>query len=226
VGGQFAPKDADAAAAIIPAAARRRYPKRQPPVDHSNGEPSEPERGIGDNSEKYQNLPQLPEDEPPADERYSVVKQIGEAIEEAMEAGAALWVRNLIIGMAAIEWLNDSATNYYYQLKANADPPKTLEELQDGVATPTLGYEIHHIVELKPGLDAGFSSDLLNSRENLVEIPEMKHQAISNWYQTQNNDYKIDGVKVSPRDYLKGKSWEERYEFGIQALKKFGVLSP
>ncbi len=63
-GGQFAPKD-DGYVAVIPVAARRRYPKRQPPAEDSSKDSPEPQRGIGDNSEKYENLPELPEDEPP-----------------------------------------------------------------------------------------------------------------------------------------------------------------
>jgi hypothetical protein len=29
---------------------------------------------------------------------------------------------------------------------------------------------------------------------------------------------------LSPRDYLRGKSWEEQYEIGLKALRRFGVL--
>jgi hypothetical protein len=203
-------------------AARRRYPKRRPPVDHPTTPSSEPTRGIGDNSDQYQQPPELPEQEPPADERYAAVQQIGQALEVALAAGAVQWVQNYLQELATVLWLRNATTNYYYQLKANLDPPKTLQELQDAVATPTLGYHVHHIVELKPGLDDGLPEDMLESPENLVEIPEMKHREISNWYQTPNEEFD----DVSPRDYLRGKSWEERWEVGIQALIYFKVLKP
>jgi hypothetical protein len=29
---------------------------------------------------------------------------------------------------------------------------------------------------------------------------------------------------MTPRDYLRGRSWEEQYEVGIDALREFGVL--
>ncbi|MGH6878649.1 MAG: hypothetical protein ACREHV_14905 [Rhizomicrobium sp.] len=118
--------------------------------------------------------------------------------------------------------MRNATTNYYYQLKANLDPSKTLEQLQDAVATPTLGYHVHHIVELESGLEDGFSEDLLNSPENLVEIPEMKHREITTWFRTPNPDYDW----LSPRDYLRGSSWDERRKVGIDALTKFGVLKP
>lgn len=130
--------------------------------------------------------------------------------------------RDYLQGLATILWMRNATTNYYYQLKANLDPPKTLEQLQDAVAAPTLGYHVHHIVELESGLADGFSEDLLNSPDNLVEIPEMKHREISNWYQTENKEF--DGL--SPRDFLRGKSWDERYRLGIQKLIDFGVLQP
>lgn len=31
---------------------------------------------------------------------------------------------------------------------------------------------------------------------------------------------------MTPREYMKGKTWEERYQFGLYVLRKFGVLEP
>ena len=117
------------------------------------------------------------------------------------------------------------ATNYNYQILASLDPPKTLQELQDAVKRPTLGYHIHHIVEWN-GSGNSFSVDQLENPANLVEIPEVKHREISDWYGDENEDYKINGKEVSPRDFLRGKSWKEQYDFGIKILKDFRVLKP
>jgi hypothetical protein len=54
----------------------------------------------------------------------------------------------------AAYWLYE----YDDHLKANLDPPRTLEELQQAVATPQKGYEIHHIVE-KDSRRAGWLSE-------------------------------------------------------------------
>jgi hypothetical protein len=211
-GGQFTDAD-ESGAALIPVA----RPPRKPPIDEDEPEfQSAPKRGIGHNSDKF------PEEEPPPEERYGVVKSIGQELEEALAAGGKEWVRRLFLQLATVAWLMQQPTYYYYQLKANLDPPKTLEELQDAVGSPTLGYHIHHIVEQTPAQDEGFPEDLIESRENKVQIPEMKHRELSNWYQTRNEDYNW----LSPRDYLRGKSWEERYKFGIQKLVDFGVLKP
>jgi hypothetical protein len=218
-GGRFAPND-ESDGATSPRVARPKRPKRLPPPGLDQHLTNRP-RGIGDNSDKFPEL-DIPEEEPTPDERYGAVTDIAQALQEALAAGALLWVQNTVQGLEAIWWMKQAGTNYYYQILADLDPPKTLQELQDAAASPKLGYEIHHIVELKPGFDTGFSVDQLNSPENLVEIPEIKHQQISDCYQTRNDEF----GGLSPRDYLRGRSWDENWEVGIKALRKFKVLGP
>ena len=229
-GGEFAPagrSDAGSSepdAAVIPIALRPKRPARRPPIDDGVEERQpDPTRGVGDNSGKFPEL-NIPQDAPPPTERYATVKGIAQILNEALAVGAILWVQNTLESLVTIAWLKERTTNYYYQLKADLDPPKTLQELQDAVSHPTLGYQIHHIVELQSGPGEGVSDERLTGRANEVRIPEMKHREISNWYQTPNKDYMIDGVTVSPREYLRNKIWKERWRLGIYALKKFGVL--
>lgn len=106
------------------------------------------------------------------------------------------------------------------------DTPKTLDELQDAVDEPRRGYEIHHIVEEQAtsrnaqGNSRVFSQERLQSRENLVRIPYWKHVEISSWYSTRNMRY----GDQSPRGWLRGQSWDQHYETGLEALREFGVL--
>lgn len=232
-GGRFAPAGGSDAS-VIPVAARRpKRPKRLPPLglgEHLTEPPkgidgehlAEPPKGIGHNSDKFPEI-DIPEEEPHPDDRYDIVTEIGQKLQELLAQGFRLWVRNLLLGLEAISWMKKKSTNYYYQIVANLDPPKTLKELQDAVKRPTLGYHVHHIVEWNTS-DNKFSVDQLENPENLVEIPEMTHRKISDWYRDKNARYKIDGKIVSPREYLKSKSWKEQYDFGIQVLKDFGVL--
>lgn len=97
-----------------------------------------------------------------------------------------------------------------------------MKELQNAVDDPKPGYHIHHIVEQKAAEDDGFSRDEIDARDNLVRIPAMKHREISGWYQKPNKDFD----NLAPRDYLRGKTWKERYKVGIQALIEFKVLKP
>jgi hypothetical protein len=106
------------------------------------------------------------------------------------------------------------------------DPPKTLEELQDAVARRSrAGYQDHHIVEGQYISDHELANwkrfrPRLETRENLVRIPYWKHIEISSWYSKPNRDY----GGLTPRDYLRGKSWDEQYRVGVEALRRAGVL--
>lgn len=100
------------------------------------------------------------------------------------------------------------------------DEPRTLEELQQAVKERKSGYDIHHIVEQTPGRRDGFPDTWINSTENTVRIPRFKHWEINQWYSTKNEEF----GGLSPREYLRGKSWQERYGIGLRRLKEAGVL--
>ncbi len=76
----------------------------------------------------------------------------------------------------------------------------------------------HHIVEK----DADFPEWLKHNTVNMVQIPRAKHWEISQFYSTANDDWPYLGL--SPREWLRGKSWEEHFEHGIDILKKFRAL--
>jgi hypothetical protein len=101
--------------------------------------------------------------------------------------------------------------------------PKTWEELQQNRGT---GYDKHHIVEQWSEKD-GIPRRLIDAPENSVSIPTVTHWEINRWLDKPNDDF-LDskGNKMSPREYLRGKSWEERYQFGIDVLVRFKVLKP
>jgi hypothetical protein len=110
----------------------------------------------------------------------------------------------------------------YPYVQSYLDPPKSLDELIRAASTPTKGYDIHHIVEKVSALKDGFSKQRIDAPENLVRIPTLKHWQITGWYMTPNENY----GRLSPREYLRGKSWSERIRIGRQALIKYEVLKP
>jgi hypothetical protein len=127
-------------------------------------------------------------------------------------------VGDVILALEAIDWLSQYLPWIYSYL----DAPKSLEQLQQAAQNPQAGYNIHHIVEQTPALQDGFSQSVVNSPENLVLVPTFTHWLITAWFATQNDEY----GSLSPREYLRGKSWEERMRVGKQALIDFGVLAP
>jgi hypothetical protein len=107
-------------------------------------------------------------------------------------------------------------------IRSYNDPPRSLDSLRSAVNTWRAGTDRHHIVEQTSAEEDGFSRSVIDSPENLVRIPRLKHYEITGWYQKQNSDY----GGQSPREYLKGRSWAVRYAVGLDALKRFGILKP
>jgi hypothetical protein len=48
----------------------------------------------------------------------------------------------------------------------------------------------------------------------------LRHIDISAWYSTGNDEY----GGLSPRDYLRGKDWDEQTRIGLDILRKRGIL--
>jgi hypothetical protein len=99
-----------------------------------------------------------------------------------------------------------------------------LEELQSAVSDESkAGYQDHHIVEQTSAeRDGKYSRDLIDSPDNIVRIPTMRHEDINGWYQRPNPDYDWQ----TPREYLRDKIWDERRAVGLKALIENKVLKP
>jgi hypothetical protein len=172
--------------------------------------------------------PDIPAKQPSTTpEINAVLRSLATWLARAMAMLGALYefdpeVAAVLAAIEATVWLADYSPKIFSYL----DDPKTLAELQRAATRPApAGYEIHHIVEAQkrsdnPESNARNFPDLIDSAENLVRVPYWKHVEISSWYSTVNEDYN----GLSPRDYLRGKGWEEQYEIGLRALRRFGVL--
>ena len=127
-------------------------------------------------------------------------------------------IGEFVLALEAAEWLHE----FRPWIDAYLDPPKSLQELQRAAQNPKDGYNIHHVVEQTPAVQDGFPRSLIDGPDNLVLIPTFKHWQISTWFSKKNAVFD----NKSPREYLRGKSWEERMRIGKDALVRFGVLVP
>lgn len=120
----------------------------------------------------------------------------------------------------AASWIHE----YHAKIDSYRDPPKSMQELQDAVSnTSKAGYQDHHIVERTSAeRDGGFPRSMIEGRDNVVRIPTMRHEDINAWYQRPNREF----GNLSPREYLRDKSWDERRSVGIRALIDNRVLKP
>lgn len=155
--------------------------------------------------------PRIPDQRPTRGrDRFQVVKDVAKWL---LKHGGPL--KKLVEGASWLIELEPYISAYF-------DEPKTLDELQNGVVLPARGYDIHHVVEKTRARNDGFPQDLIEGRENLVRIPTLKHWQINEWYSTKSDDF--DGL--TPREYLRGKSWEEKLRVGKRALVRHVVLKP
>ncbi len=156
--------------------------------------------------------PEIPREKPPTSEgRTALLKQVARHIAEfgtTVEMFARL-----------NPWLLTRAA----EIRSYNDLPKSLEELQRAVSPKSEpGYQDHHIVEQGQARDDGYPREVINSRENVVRIPKLKHEEINGWYSRKNPRY----GGQSPRQYLSGRNWEVRRAVGLEALRDRGVLKP
>jgi len=193
-----------------------------------DGEPP-PEAGgddTGDDNPSAEDPIPIPIERPAtAKERNSIVRRSAEWLRWAGAVGAVLsWeprARLFFATLDGIAWILE----YQPKILSYLDAPKSLEELENAVDDPQHGYENHHIVErhyrsIDPLANPQRFGDRLESRENVVRIPYWKHVEISSWYSTRSDDY----GGMTPRAYLRGKSWDVQYEVGLSAMRLFRVL--
>jgi hypothetical protein len=82
------------------------------------------------------------------------------------------------------------------------------------------GEDYHHIVE-QSARSSEITDAMLQSTSNIVKIPRLLHEEINAIYATPRL---LGGVNITPRDYLRGKSYQERYELGLTILREVGAL--
>jgi len=121
--------------------------------------------------------------------------------------------------------LNEGEDRVTAQLRANFDPPKSLQELQ----TPPenrLGYDRHHIVEQNPanvekGAFEKFGRAAIDDPSNTVWVPGLKHEKISGDYSRKAEDDSLGGTL---RNAVKNMNFAEQRAAGLAELRKYGVL--
>jgi hypothetical protein len=164
--------------------------------------------------------PEVPPERPSsARARNAVIKQVAKHVARLAFEATLGKARRILDAMELAYWVIEEGGAY---IEAYADPPKSLDELQDAVSTPARGYDIHHIVEQTPAEQDGFPRSMIDAPDNLVRIPTFKHWELNAWYQMPNDDF----GGVSPRTYLRSKDWTERTRVGRDALIDHGILKP
>jgi hypothetical protein len=179
--------------------------------------PKTPPAGIGHNQgPPLVDQPTVPKTKPSEVQlQNNVARNLARSLGRAIGMGTPTGF--LLAMIRNTSWLNTNRAS----IESYQDPPKSLEELQNVVSgTSKPGYHDHHVVEQNSARE----DEKVDAPENLVRIPHYKHEEITTWYATKNDDAPFGGRP--PREYLQDKDWDERRRMGLDALRKFGVLRP
>jgi hypothetical protein len=175
-------------------------------------------------------VPKLPADRPPTARELNtrgrvMTNRLGPQVNSGAKSKAQA------LGEFAQEsGVGDWLGTQFGRFLSNFDDPRSLDDLiareKNNDPPRSIGYETHHIVEVHRNSDDplansnNFSPDELESDANKVRIPYYGHRDISQFYSTPNDKY----GGLSPREYLRGKSWDEQYQFGLNVMRDSGVL--
>ena len=222
-------KTADALqAGVDPRALMKTWGNAHPAEKASPDDPKHPGWPKGDPGRRGgQFRPKTPDDYPsrPPKENPSSGRRMTEVLAEAVK----LAIRGLLARAESapdprvkiVALLVEVGLEAYPYVSAYFDSPKSLEELQAAAQLPSQdGYDDHHIVEQATANPDGSEDERMDSPENLARIPTVKHWELNRWYQRQNDDF----GGMTPRQYVEGKTWEERRSVGLMGLRDVGVL--
>ena len=80
-------------------------------------------------------------------------------------------------------------------------------------------YDLLRLVE-QGGQNSYLDQSEIQSGENIVRIPYYRHKDVQSYYQTPNP--LLGGL--TPREYLRGRSFQEQFEFGLKVLRDLGIM--
>lgn len=153
-------------------------------------------------------------------ERFRLVREIAYwAGKTAIRAGVDPRRIALHVLAEGAQWL---VQEYWPYIKEYLEPAKSLQQLQDDVRPPRPGTEVHHIVEQGDALRSGHDRGLVHRPDNLVRISTLRHWEVTAWYQIPQDRF----GGLTPRAYLREKSWDIKYQIGLEALRDLGILAP
>ncbi len=210
-----------------PARAPESGEEKPPGVGHNRP----PEDGAGPTPDEVENSPvpgnpgaghdqpfTLPVERPTGEGEVAQWGQrAADKICEALKNNDTKRLTEIADALAHADWIKEQLDN----IIAAQDPPRSLDELIEAAQEGgrRFGYDNHHIIEQGPQ-NGDVPPNVIDAPYNLARIPRYKHWQINKYYGQPQSE--CEGL--TPREYLKGKSVEQRYQFGLAVLRKFGVL--
>ena len=177
---------------------------------------------------------------PSSEINKAIRRWVAEAADELIASGEKRLIFTLPVADAIAAFvqglglgeLNTGEQRILDQLYANFDTPKTLEELRAPPTDNDLGYEQHHVVGQNPDNVAKqdlrfahvlekFGRDKLDDPDNIVWVPRLKHEEITAYYNSEDDQ---DPARRVRWKVINGLAFAGQWGAGLAILRKFGVL--
>lgn len=100
------------------------------------------------------------------------------------------------------------------------------KKLKERIGSPGEGKVWHHIVEQSQIKNSGLSAREVHNVNNIIALPHGKdsvHEKISEYYSLIPSSGFTNGLTI--RQWLKGKSFQQQFDFGMNILKLYGAVS-
>ena len=97
----------------------------------------------------------------------------------------------------------------------------SFKDLKKSIGSAGNGNDWHHIVEQSQIKKSGFNPEQIHNTNNIIAVDHATHMKITGYYNTKS--FRFTGG-LSVRDWLAGQSYEIQYNFGLDVLRKFGVI--
>lgn len=156
---------------------------------------------------------------------YHEARDAADKIKEALDNDWHTVTERIGRAVDGVNWIRNQIPNIVADVDFYQGAPYDLEDLIDAAESDsTPGSQNHHVVEQGPQNNdlRPAEKKLINGRRNIVRIPSYVHQEVTNYYRSP--DVNLPNG-VTPREYLRGKSFDERYQFGVDVLRnRFGIL--
>jgi hypothetical protein len=84
------------------------------------------------------------------------------------------------------------------------------------------GRHWHHIVEKTSGNISSFGAQTIHNTGNLMRLDAAIHRQISGFYSSKP----AFTAGRTVREWLSTQSWDAQYQFGLDTLRRFGIIIP
>lgn len=78
---------------------------------------------------------------------------------------------------------------------------------------------INTIVEQSQIKKSWFTNEQIHNTSNIIAIDKAVHRKITGHYNSKIN---VGGRKITVREWMSTKSYEEQYEYGMEVLRRYG----